>query len=107
MPMPQQPELRRSGHNAVDEGAPETTLPVQGDPGAGGAATGPIPEDNLPGHHPTVEQDKPDAADFVAKAKEVAARTAAAADEGADDEPATGRAKRSGKAATSTRATGA
>lgn len=35
---------------------------------------GPVPEDNLPGHHPADEQDKPDPADFVAKAKEVAAR---------------------------------
>jgi hypothetical protein len=26
-----------------------------------------IPEDNLPGHHPEHEQDKPAAADFVAK----------------------------------------
>ena len=36
-------------------------------------ARGPVPADNEPGHHPAVEQDKPEAARFVAKVKEVAA----------------------------------
>jgi hypothetical protein len=37
-----------------------------------------VPVENQPGHHPPVEQDKPEADRFVAKVKEVAAR----ADEG-------------------------
>ena len=73
MPNPQQPELRRSGHNAVDDAEAATRLPAEGRPGVGGD-TGPVPEDNLPGHHPGDEQDKPDGDDFVAKAREVAAR---------------------------------
>ena len=73
MPNPQQPELRRSGHNAVDDAEAATRLPAEGRPGVGGD-TGPVPEDNLPGHHPGEDQDKPDGDDFVAKAREVAAR---------------------------------
>jgi len=77
MPNPQQPELRRSGHDAVDDDAAATGLTAPSLPSVGGE-TGPVPEDNLPGHHPADEQDKPDPADFVAKAKEVAARKKAA-----------------------------
>ena len=74
MPNPQQPELRRSGHNAVVAAEEtRTKLPAVGPPGVGGD-TGPVPEDNLPGHHPGEDQDKPDGDDFVAKAREVAAR---------------------------------
>ena len=74
MPNPQQPELRRSGHNAVVDAEGATTkLSAEGRPGVGGES-GPVPEDNLPGHHPGDEQDKPDGDDFVAKAREVAAR---------------------------------
>ena len=40
-------------------------------PHEGGLATdpigGPVPEDNLPGHHPQQDQDKPSGKDFVAK----------------------------------------
>ncbi len=54
MATPQPSELRLSG---------DASLPGE-----------PVPEDNLPGHHPEEEQDKPDPDDFVAKAKEVAAR---------------------------------
>ncbi|MEA3056567.1 MAG: hypothetical protein QOD30_1999 [Actinomycetota bacterium] len=32
--------------------------------------TGPVPEDNVPGHHPDHEQDKPSGADFVRKLHE-------------------------------------
>ena len=60
MGKPQQPELGRSGHPPVVEGqhAKET---VQGrerprDEGP----TGPVPEDNRPGHRPDKDQDKPD-----------------------------------------------
>lgn len=48
----EQPELRRDGDD-------------------------PLPADNLPGHHPEEEQDKPDPDAFVAKAREVAARSRA------------------------------
>jgi hypothetical protein len=36
-------------------------------PGVDGARGGPVPEDNLPGHHPDHDQDKPSGRDFVAK----------------------------------------
>lgn len=59
MTKPQQPELRRSGHTPVDQdhaaevagGAPRTRQ--------GRAASGPVPPDNEPGHHPEHEQDRP------------------------------------------------
>ena len=40
--------------------------------------TGPVPEDNLPGHHPEHEQDKPSGADFVRKLHEHAQQVDAA-----------------------------
>src|SRR5215218_3953800 len=80
MANPQQPELARSRKTpALDPDATEAALsaaeapPVDRD-------RGPVPVENQPGHHPPVEQDKPDAERFVAKVREVAA----AADDGAD-----------------------
>ncbi len=60
MGKPQQPELGRSGHTPVVEGQHAREV-IQGEeqPGTGGP-TGPVPEDNQPGHHPDQEQDKPD-----------------------------------------------
>ena len=58
MSKPQQPELHRSGKGATDPASAKAAAEVGGSPGAGGAA-GPIPEDNVPGHHPEKEQDKP------------------------------------------------
>jgi hemerythrin-like domain-containing protein len=62
---PQQPELRRSGRSAADpkgrKALEDTTLPPDGGPIGG------VPADNRPGHHPDVEQDKPDL-DAVAEA---------------------------------------
>lgn len=59
MSTPQQPEIARSMRSEVTaEVASKVkaeTLPVDA-PGGGG----PIPEDNLPGHHPEKEQDKPE-----------------------------------------------
>ena len=58
MNRPQQPELARSRRSATDPagakgkaavGAPADTRPV-----------GPVPEENLPGHRPDHDQDKPD-----------------------------------------------
>lgn len=43
----------RGGAHGGDEGGPA------------GGRTGPVPEDNQPGHHPTVEQDRPDPDAFV------------------------------------------
>ena len=42
--------------------------------------TGPVPDDNVPGHHPDHEQDKPSGADFVRKVKQHAREVDAAAD---------------------------
>lgn len=69
MPTPQQPELRRSGDNAVRPGGPDDKVAAPSKPEVGGE-TGPVPADNLPGHHPAEEQDKPDPDEFVARAKE-------------------------------------
>jgi hypothetical protein len=66
MVKPQQPELHRSGHGASDPSSTKTKVEVTGG-GGESASSGPIPEDNLPGHHPDHEQDKPSGRDFVAK----------------------------------------
>jgi hypothetical protein len=58
MSKPQQPELHRSGKGATDPASAKANVEVAGDVGAGGAS-GPVPEDNQPGHHPEQEQDKP------------------------------------------------
>jgi len=72
MATPQQPELHRSGLTPADPGSAKGHR--QGEehltPG-GGEGTGPVPEDNRPGHHPEVEQDKP-VERFVEKARELA-----------------------------------
>lgn len=62
MATPQQPELARNRRSAVSPGAAKGHLdgPVVGGVAVGPMpSTGPIPEDNLPGHHPEHEQDKP------------------------------------------------
>lgn len=83
MAKPQQPELARSGRGAVDPHAVKEQLTA---PTTGGGETdpgGPIPEDNLPGHHPEHDQDKPSGDAFVAKVREHAAEVEAAGAEGA------------------------
>lgn len=67
MVKPQQPELRRSDRGATSDDATKERLTAPSAPGVDGGTGGPIPEDNLPGHHPTHEQDKPSGRDFVAK----------------------------------------
>jgi hypothetical protein len=80
MANPQQPELARSRKTpALDPDATEAVLSAEGTPTVD-RARGPVPAENQPGHHPPVEQDKPEAERFVAKVKEVAAR----ADDGGD-----------------------
>lgn len=79
MANPQQPELARSRKTpALDPDATEAVLSAEGTP-TEDRARGPVPVDNQPGHHPPVEQDKPDADRFVAKVKAVASQ----ADDGA------------------------
>jgi hypothetical protein len=58
MSRPQQPEIRRSQHNEVDETnhakeVADTTL-------GGDGGSGPVPEANQAGHRPERGQDKPD-----------------------------------------------
>src|ERR687896_2249922 len=80
MANPQQPELARSRKTpALDPDATEAVLSAEGTP-VEDRARGPVPVDNQPGHHPPVEQDKPDADRFIAKVKAVASE----ADDGAD-----------------------
>ena len=68
MAKPQQPEIARSGHNALDPAVePPTTL------GGDAGDLGRIPEDQLPGHHPAEEQDKPSGDAFLQKLHEHAA----------------------------------
>src|SRR5918995_45217 len=72
MANPQQPELARSRKTpALDPDATEAVLSAEGAP-VEDRARGPVPVDNQPGHHPPVEQDKPDADRFIAKVKAVA-----------------------------------
>jgi hypothetical protein len=54
---PQQPELARSGRSEADPAAVKTR---HGGPTDSTAPVGTIPEDNLPGHHPVHDQDKPE-----------------------------------------------
>jgi hypothetical protein len=83
MANPQQPELARSRRTpALDPDATEAVLSAAEAPTVD-RARGAVPVENQPGHHPPVEQDKPDADRFMAKVKEVAAE-ADEADDGAD-----------------------
>jgi hypothetical protein len=56
MTTPQQPEISRSRRGDVDPAAAKVR---RGGPTDEKGNTGPVPEDNTPGHHPDVEQDKP------------------------------------------------
>lgn len=84
MTNPQQPELGRSGRGATSEGSAKarvsSPLPTTG-------AMGPIPEDNLPGHHPEHEQDKPTGPPPIPPLDEAAANGEGARREPARDEP--------------------
>lgn len=76
MATPQQPEIGRSGRGAVNPDAIKSELTAP-QPGGAERDAGPVPEDNLPGHHPEHEQDKPSGDDFVAKVKDLAAEAGA------------------------------
>ena len=80
MSNPQQPELARSRKTpAQDQDAVASVVEGQRQPASGGPS-GPIPEENQPGHHPAKEQDKPDLDAFAEKLG-VAENTASAAGE--------------------------
>ena len=86
MAKPQQPEIARSGRGAVDPAAVKEQLsaPVPG--GGESGDLGPIPEDQLPGHHPDVEQDKPSGEAFLQKLHEHAADVEPSDEDDDDDE---------------------
>jgi len=88
MAKPQQPELARSRRGSVDASAvkEQLTAPMQGG-GAENGDLGPIPEDQLPGHHPPVEQDKPSGEAFLQKLHEHAADVPAEPDVQGEPEP--------------------
>ena len=65
MAKPQQPELARSDTD-LDPDRIGSELEAR-QPVPSGGPTGPVPPDNLRGHHPPRDQDKPDLAAFVAK----------------------------------------
>ncbi len=58
MAKPQQPELHRSGRGETDPATSKTKVETESTAPSGGGG-GPVPEENLPGHHPDQEQDKP------------------------------------------------
>ncbi|HVF75570.1 MAG TPA: hypothetical protein VM938_11020 [Acidimicrobiales bacterium] len=63
MVKPQQPELARSGRGEVD---PSAVKARHGGPTDTTESPAPVPDDNLPGHHPEAEQDKPDVTPLAA-----------------------------------------
>ncbi len=87
MARPQSNDLRRNGMNPALE--PEAAATAKGNRvGPGGGDHSVVPEDNRPGHHPDVEQDKPDPDAFIARARAVAQRA-----EDHDDDTGPDRAK--------------
>lgn len=54
---PQSPELRRSELGGTDMDALKVSADEEIDDGP---RTGPVPEENKPGHRPAKDQDKPD-----------------------------------------------
>jgi hypothetical protein len=88
MPQPQQPELRRSGRGSTDDDSAKTKVEVAGSPGAPSGAPPGTPEANRPGHHPGVEQDKPDGAAFARRLGIPTADDEQGADAGKGSEPA-------------------
>ena len=69
MPNPQQPELSRSRRTPLDPDSIGSDLEAASTP-VEDEATGPVPRENQPGHHPEHDQDKPDAEEFLARARE-------------------------------------
>jgi len=57
---PQQPEIERRGLGEVDQDGRSISRETERTKTAKGR-TGPVPEENRPGHHPEHDQDKPEA----------------------------------------------
>jgi len=72
MVKPQQPELRRSDRGATSDDAAKPRLSAPNAPGTDTPGGRGVPEDNVPGHHPDHEQDKPSGRDFAAKSHALA-----------------------------------
>ena len=75
MTKPQQPELARSGRGEVD---PHSAKTRTGGPTDATAPTGAIPDENLPGHKPDHDQDKPEGPPPRPRARKPTAATATA-----------------------------
>jgi len=75
MTKPQQPEIARSGRGEVDPAAAKTR---RGGPTDETPPTGAIPADNLPGHRPEEDQDKPTGPPPRPRARAAASATATA-----------------------------
>src|SRR5215212_7659461 len=90
MAKPQQPEIARSGRGDVVEDSVKERLTVPQSTETKGDV-GVVPEDNLPGHHPEHEQDKPSGDQFLRKmhdhAREVDAASAPAPAPSDEPEP--------------------
>ena len=75
MANPQQPEIARSRRTeGLAPDSVETHVQAEKRAPSGEGPSGPIPEDNLPGHHPEVEQDKPPIERFMARARTAGSR---------------------------------
>jgi hypothetical protein len=69
MPNPQQPELSRSRRTPLDPDSIASDLEAGSEP-VEDEAGGPVPPENQPGHHPEQDEDKPDAEQFLSRARE-------------------------------------
>lgn len=87
MSKPQQPEAARSGRGATDPAAIKSELSVPAMRRATVEDAGPVPEANLPGHHPDEEQDKPAGEAFLQKMHSHATEVDAARQEAATPQP--------------------
>jgi hypothetical protein len=65
MGRPQDNRLQRSGNTPIDPDHIATEVTTRPDAPRDETGDGPIPDENRPGHHPPVEQDKPDLDDFA------------------------------------------
>lgn len=74
MTKPQQPEIARSGRGEVDPSAAKTR---RGGPTDSTPPAGAVPEENLPGHHPDHDQDKPEGPPPRPRARRAAATATA------------------------------
>ncbi len=67
MVRPQNEDLNRSGTTPLDPDSIGGRLEANDRPQSDDRTGGPVPPENRPGHHPEVDQDKPDGDAFVAR----------------------------------------